>query len=262
MGEDQLMNVREVVVRLRTASPEDLPGLIERYSCDPRAGVVGACRTARHRLEAHEREMARIGGLYAFQREMGGDGLVVGVDEVGRGAVAGPLTVGAVILPYDPMIPGLDDSKRLSPARREELVREIRLHAVATGIAHIPPEDIDACGMAASLRVAMRRAVQACGIEPDAILVDGNPMHLQLGERYIVKGDGRVAAIAAASILAKVTRDALMVQAEGDYPGYHLAQSKGYASPEHIAAIRERGLTPLHRASFCEGFLEQQMKLL
>lgn len=249
-------------MRLRTASFDELPALIARYSQDPRTGVKTACDKARRRLAARQAEVKRTQGLYDLQREMGGDGVVVGVDEVGRGAVAGPLTVAAVAIPYTPMIVGLDDSKKIVPARREELARSIRASAIAVGIAHIPAEDIDACGMAASLRVAMRAAIDDTGITPDAILVDGNPMHLQRGEHYLVKGDGRIAAIAAASIVAKVTRDALMVLADADYPGYGFAQSKGYASAEHRAAIQAKGFCPLHRRTFCEGFLGQQMSLL
>lgn len=118
------------------------------------------------------------------------------------------------------------------------------------------PEAIDAVGMAVSLRQAMASAIADAGVEPDRVLIDGNPVHVHPRETCVVKGDARVACISAASIVAKVTRDALMVSYEDDYPGYHLAESKGYGSAEHVAAIRARGLTPIHRVSFCGNFLE------
>ena len=182
--------------------------------------------------------------------EEGGSGIVVGVDEVGRGPLAGPLTVAAVVLPPQPVIVGLDDSKKVSPKRREELALQIMEQASAFGVAHIEPAEIDACGMAASLRVCMTRALKACGVELDCVLLDDNPMNIPPRERNIVKGDGKAACIAAASILAKVTRDRIMEAYDAQYPQYGFASNKGYGSAVHIAALREHGPCPLHRMSF------------
>ncbi len=265
MGDQSNMSgpgsVADVSARLRTATFVELPELLSRYRDDPRTGVRGAVAAARRRCEHFDEVAHATRDKYDLMHEMGGTGLVVGVDEVGRGAVAGPLTVGAVVLPDEPLVMGLDDSKRLTPARREALSREIRGVAIAVGIAHIPPEDIDRDGMAASLRRAMQLAIADTGVSPDAVLIDGNPIHAHPKERCIVKGDARIACIAAASIVAKVTRDQLMVLSDSDYPGYGFVASKGYASPRHIAAIRERGLTDFHRASFCRGFLDVQDSL-
>lgn len=204
-------------------------------------------------------------------RETGGEGVVVGIDEVGRGALAGPLTVGAVALPDEPEIVGVDDSKKLSPKRREELASQIREVALGVGIAHIPPDEIDACGMAASLRVAFSRALSACEADmrsrgtaekADAVLVDGNPIHIGAGERNIVHGDAKAACIAAASIVAKVTRDALMRECGEKYPGYGFERNKGYGSSEHIEAIRRLGPTCLHRMSFLGNIVSEQKRLL
>jgi ribonuclease HII len=177
--------------------------------------------------------------------------------------VAGPLTVGAVCLPLRPQIAWLNDSKKLSAKRREELDLRIRASALALEIAHIPPEDIDRDGMAASLKKAMRAALDACCaarcLEPDLVLIDGIPLGVHPKERSVVKGDARVACIAAASIVAKVARDALMREADASFPGYGFASNKGYASRQHIAAIREKGLTTFHRASFCRGFFQEQI---
>lgn len=240
---------------LRAASFEELPALFEQYEDDERLQVQKALATARRRYERERRERERVRSMYDLMHEIGGSGIIVGVDEVGRGAVAGPLTVAAVALPDEPMIWGLNDSKKLTPQHREELAVQIADCALAIGIAHIENTSIDATGMAISLRMAMKQAVEDTHVTPDAVLIDGNPMHIHPREHSLVKGDARVACIAAASIVAKVTRDALMVAFDSQYPEYHFAESKGYASPDHIAAIREFGLCPLHRQSFCQNFL-------
>lgn len=246
----------QVAAELASAPPDQIEGLLERYRDDPRAQVRKACERARRRLDRERAERERVEGMYARMRELGGAGVVVGVDEVGRGSVAGPLTVCAVCLPDEPRIWGVNDSKQLSPARREMLAVRIAETARAIGICHIPPERIDAIGMARSLREAVAGAVADTGLAPDCVLMDGNPLGAVPNERDVVHGDATVACIAAASIVAKVTRDELMVELDAEYPGYHLARSKGYASPEHIQAIRARGLTPVHRVSFCGNFLE------
>ena len=258
---DYPISVKDAVLKLRTAPVDDLPALISRYANDPRQGVRKAVEAADKRYREYRAEYERTEELYRFQWEIAGDGVVVGMDEVGRGAIAGPLTVACVQLPREPIIVGLNDSKQLTPAMREDLARQIRQHALAIGIAHVPPEDIDVFGMSRALRRAMLEALEDSGVEPDAVLIDGNDLHLHPKERCIVKGDGRVAAIAAASIIAKVTRDAIMSLAEADYPGYGFATSKGYASPEHIAAIQEKGMTEFHRVSFCGNIVNQQLGL-
>ena len=247
---------KEIAALLSDAPADEALALIERYADDPRKQVQRAVASAQKRLERDEAEHARVRGMYELQRELGGDGVVLGVDEVGRGSIAGPLTVCAVALPNDPMIWGLNDSKQLTPAKREVLAARIVDVAVAIGTCHIEPSLIDAIGMAQALRAAMLGAVKDAGVEPDCVLIDGNPMHIHPKEKTLVKGDARIAAIAAASIVAKVTRDHLMISYDEEYPEYHLAECKGYASAEHIAAIRAHGLTPIHRFSFCGNFLE------
>ena len=256
MPDAGIRRAKEVAGLIAGAGPKELQELEARYADDPRKQVQHALETARKRVHREELERERVRGLYAFQREVGGPGLVMGVDEVGRGAVAGPLTVAAVVLPDEPLLWGIDDSKRLAPARREFLSKRIERHAVALGIAHVSPQTIDERGMASCLRIAMAGAIEECGIDPDCVLIDGNPVHVHERERCVVKGDAKAACIAAASIVAKVTRDALMVSFDEEYPGYHLAACKGYASAKHVQAIRELGLSPIHRASFCGNFVE------
>ena len=249
-------SAREVAALIASATSEEYEELARRYREDPRKQVSRALEAAGRRLEREQAEHDRVLRMYEVQRAIAGGGVAIGVDEVGRGAIAGPLTVGAVVLPDDPVIWGINDSKQLTPARREVLAARIAEVAVAIGIAHIEPSSIDAVGMATALRMAMAQAVEQCGIDPDAVIIDGNPVHIHPKERTVVKGDATVACIAAASIVAKVTRDELMVALDDEFPGYHLAACKGYASPEHIEAIRERGLSKIHRVSFCGNFLE------
>ena len=251
------VTAREIAATLCDATLEEARGLVERYAEDPRKQVQRAVAVTRRRIAREEAERSRVEAMYALQKELGGDGVVIGVDEVGRGALAGPLTVAAVCLPDDPLIWGLNDSKQLTPRERERLAAQVTERAVAVGIAHVDPATIDEVGMGAALRHAMAAAVKDTGLEPDCVLIDGNSVGAHPAELCIVKGDARIACIAAASIVAKVTRDALMVSYEEEYPGYHLAECKGYGSPDHISAIRERGLTPLHRRSFCGNFVEQ-----
>lgn len=250
------VSASRIAAELGSAPLDEIEALVERYFEDPRVQVAKACERALRRLERERAERDRVDAMYRTMAELGGPGVVVGVDEVGRGSVAGPLTVCAVCLPDEPRIWGVNDSKQLSPQRRCLLAARIAEVATAIGICHIPAARIDEMGMARSLRVAVAGAVSDTGLDPDCVLMDGNPLGAVPHERNVVHGDAKVACIAAASIVAKVTRDELMVELDSEYPGYHLAQSKGYASPEHIAAIREHGLSPVHRASFCGNFLE------
>lgn len=250
------MRAKEIAALISSADAEELAELEHRYEGDPRKQVQTALNRARNRLAREAAEQERVAAMYQTQQELGGDGLVLGVDEVGRGAVAGPLTVAAVALPASPMILGINDSKQLTPAQRESLAEKIEEVALAVGIAHVPPAQIDRVGMSRALRIAMAQAIQNAGVEPSAVLIDGNPVHVHEREVCVVKGDARVACIAAASIVAKVTRDAIMVGYDGEFPAYHLAACKGYASAEHIAAIRSYGLTNIHRVSFCGNFVE------
>ena len=249
-------SAKEVVALLADARDAEALALVERYADDPRKQVQKAVDAARKRIAREEAEKKRVEDMYDLMRELGGDGIVLGVDEVGRGSIAGPLTVCAVALPADPIVYGINDSKQLTPAKREILAARIAEVALAIGTCHIEPASIDAVGMAQAIRMAMSGAIKDAGVEPDCVLIDGNPVHVHPKEKTLVKGDARVACIAAASIVAKVTRDHLMVAMDEEYPEYHLAECKGYASAEHIQAIKDHGLSPIHRFSFCGNFLE------
>lgn len=224
------------------------------YSTDSRKQVQALVARARAHYAKELKERERVLAMYDTMRELGGDGVIIGVDEVGRGPLAGPLTVGAVVLnPSDPVW-GINDSKQLKPEQRELLAEQIKQRCTAYAVVHIPPEQIDACGMSASLHEAMLKAIEATGVQPDSVLIDGVPLHIHPKETCIVKGDAKVACIAAASIVAKVTRDALMCEMDAVYPAYGFAQNKGYGSAQHIEAIETIGLSPIHRRSFCQNF--------
>jgi ribonuclease HII len=175
---------------------------------------------------------------------------VAGVDEVGRGCLFGPVVAGAVILSPDRPVRGLNDSKLLEPERREVLAGRIRERAVAWAIAAVDASTIDAMNIYQASRLAMRKAVEQLRPTPDFLLIDAVPIDLPLPQRALIKGDARCHAIAAASIVAKVYRDALMCVWDEVFPAYGLASHKGYATPEHWKALREFGPTPLHRLSF------------
>jgi ribonuclease HII len=186
-----------------------------------------------------EREL-RVRGFHA----------VAGVDEVGRGALFGPVFAGAVILAEDRPIRGLNDSKMLEPERREVLAERIYERAVAWSVAAIDAATIDHINIYQASRLAMRLAVSRLNPPPDFLLIDAVPLDYPLPQRALIKGDARCHAIAAASIIAKVQRDACMRVWDGVFPEYGLASHKGYATPEHHKAIEEYGPTPLHRLSF------------
>jgi ribonuclease HII len=178
--------------------------------------------------------------------------LLAGVDEAGRGPLAGPVVAAAVILRDDLVIEGLRDSKQLAPTRREVVARLIRDRAVAFAIGSAGEAEIDALNILQASLLAMRRAVTALEIAPQRVLVDGNhvPAELQCEARAVVGGDRRVPAISAASILAKVARDAVMVDLDRRYPEYGFARHKGYATEAHRAALEQHGPSPVHRRSF------------
>jgi ribonuclease HII len=182
-----------------------------------------------------------------------------GVDEVGRGPLAGNVVAACVVLDFraEP-IPGLNDSKKLSPAVREKLCAEIRERALAFGVGECSPEEIDKHNILRASLLAMRRALEAMGAPPGLLLVDGNQRipDVRWPQRTLVKGDGRSASIAAASILAKVMRDRQMLEMHARYPEYGFAEHKGYATLVHRKAIEKHGLTPIHRRTFCRNDAE------
>jgi len=255
MTDEQGLSVAQIRELLAAARHRQLADLLARFDDDTRAGVQSALGAARARAAAAVRESARTKRLYALEAELRerGYSLVAGVDEVGRGALAGPMTAAAVVLRDSPLVEGLDDSKRLSPARREVLAALVHRKALAVGVAHVSPGEIDALGMTSALRRVMGRAIDQLGLHVDHVVLDGLPLNVVDNETAVVKGDQKVAAIAAASIVAKVARDALMRSLAHEYPAYGFELNKGYGTSEHFSAIERDGLSPVHRRSFAIG---------
>ena len=176
---------------------------------------------------------------------------VAGVDEAGRGCLAGPVAAGAVILDPGRPVRGLRDSKKLTEKRREELFEEIREKSAAWSVAMTGPGEIDRTNILRAALRAMEKAVAGLSVEPDFVLVDGNArISIAVEQRTVVGGDDRCASVAAASIVAKVTRDRLMKELETEYPGYGFSRHKGYPSKEHRESLRRLGPCPIHRKSF------------
>jgi ribonuclease HII len=253
--EREELTVAEIRALLGCASGSALDSLLTRFADDERSGVRSLMDSAKRRVEIANQERKRTKRLYKLEQELRANGyeLIAGLDEVGRGALAGPLTAAAVVLPASPKISGLDDSKRLSPRRREELAHEIREHAIAVSVSHISAGEVDSLGMTRALRRVMGLAISGLGVPVDHVVLDGLPMNVAENETAVVKGDGSVAAIAAASIVAKVARDGLMSSHAHEYPEYGFDVNKGYGTSDHFAVIARDGLCPLHRRSFLTG---------
>ena len=224
---------------------------------------MNASERALKKQQKLEAEYARLDGLAGFDRELAGAGKTAcGVDEVGRGPLAGPVVAGAVILPDDPgiihLLAGLNDSKKLSEKKREGLYALIDEYALAWAVGEAGNERIDEINVLQADYEAMTDAVHDLKIRPDVLLLDAVkvPQLSDYEQKSMIKGDAKSAAIAAASIMAKVTRDRFMVQAAGMYPVYGFDRNKGYGTAEHIAALREYGPCPLHRRSFIGHFVE------
>jgi ribonuclease HII len=203
---------------------------------------------------ARERRAAvRLDALLARERALWSAGLtrIAGVDEAGVGPLAGPVVAAAVVFPVDAGLAGVDDSKRLTPKQRASLAGAIRERAVAFAIAVAEPEEIDRINIYRAALAAMTRAIDALSVRPEHVLVDARRLPAcDLPQEAIVRGDARCHAIAAASILAKTARDALMVRYDGEFPGYGFAEHKGYGTESHRAALRRLGPCAIHRRSF------------
>ena len=206
--------------------------------------------------ERLEKELARLEAMCAYEREYAACAAICGVDEAGRGPLAGPVAAGAVILPKDCRILYLNDSKKLTPARRDALFDEIREKAVAFSIGISSPERIDEINILQATYEAMRKAVAGLSVQPDLLLNDAVTIpEVQIRQVPIVKGDAKSVSIAAASILAKVTRDRMMEEYDAMWPEYGFAKHKGYGTAQHIAALKEYGPCPIHRRSFIGHFV-------
>lgn len=233
-----------------------IQAFVDSYKVDARGGVQKIVATAEKRLEKYLAELDRTESIKKYEKQYDNYLYICGIDEVGRGPLAGPVVAGAVILPKDCDILYINDSKKLSAAKREELYDEIMEKAVATGLGFIGPERIDEINILQATYEAMRQAISKLAPQPDLLLNDAVTIPgLTMEQVPIIKGDAKSISIGAASIIAKVTRDRLMEEYDRLYPQYGFASNKGYGSAEHIAAIKEYGPTPIHRKSFIKNFI-------
>lgn len=246
---------------MRTAA-ESAAGLLENleqtYREDTRSGVQALIRRSEKQREALEKETARIYQLQQYERDYEKEGLICGIDEVGRGPLAGPVVAGAVILSKNCEILYLNDSKQLSAEKREQLYDVILEHAVAVGIGIVSPQRIDEINILQATYEAMRQAIEKLNPQPAVLLNDAVRIpQVAIQQVPIIKGDAKSVSIAAASIVAKVTRDRMMEQYEEVFPGYGFARNKGYGSKEHIEALQTMGPTSIHRRSFIGHFVKE-----
>jgi len=241
---------------------ESVAGLLENleqtYREDTRSGVQALIRRSEKQRETLEKETARIYQLQQYERDYEKEGLICGIDEVGRGPLAGPVVAGAVILPKNCEILYLNDSKQLSAEKREQLYDIILEHAVAVGIGIVSPQRIDEINILQATYEAMRQAIEKLNPQPAVLLNDAVRIpQVAIQQVPIIKGDAKSVSIAAASIVAKVTRDRMMEQYEEVFPGYGFARNKGYGSKEHIEALQTMGPTAIHRRSFIGHFVKE-----
>lgn len=251
-----MKSIAEIRNEFLQADDEALARLFETYADDERAGVVGLVSKYRRKVEKLEAEYRRLDGMWEYERKYESHGLVCGIDEAGRGPLAGPVVAGAVILPQNCRILYLNDSKKLTEKRREELYDEIIEKAVAWGIGMVSPARIDEINILQATYEAMRQAIGKLQIAPQVLLNDAVRIpDVDIPQVPIIKGDAKSLSIAAASVLAKVTRDRLMKEYDKVMPEYGFAAHKGYGSAAHIAALKQYGPSPIHRRTFIGNFV-------
>lgn len=235
----------------------DLRQFIDVYKSDERSGVQKLVAAAEKKRQKYLDEIARTENLKKYEKEYDNYLYICGIDEVGRGPLAGPVVAGAVILPKDCDILYINDSKKLSAAKREELYDVIMEKAVSVGLGFVSPERIDKINILQATYEAMRQAISKLDPQPDLLLNDAVTIPgVSVKQVPIIKGDAKSISIGAASIIAKVTRDRLMEEYDHMFPGYGFASNKGYGSAEHIRAIKEFGATPIHRKTFITNFID------
>lgn len=250
--------IQEIDDILKRTEPEYLEEAILPFLEDTRAGVQKLIVKYRKKQQAYQEELQRLEKMRYFEEKYDAYTAICGIDEVGRGPLAGPVVAGAVILPKDARILYINDSKKLSEKKRELLYDEIMEKAVAAEVGIVSPRRIDEINILQATYEAMRQAVGKLSVSPDLLLVDAVTIpKVPMKQVGIIKGDAKSMSIAAASIVAKVTRDRMMVEYDALYPGYDFAGNKGYGSAKHIDAIGRLGATPIHRRTFIGKFLHE-----
>ncbi|EKF50522.1 ribonuclease HII [Lactococcus garvieae] len=236
---------------------EHLAGLntileVEAFLDDSRAGVQAAIKRRKKEILAAQAEEERLETMLAFERQAYAQGFehVAGIDEVGRGPLAGPVVTAAVILPKNCKISGLNDSKKIPKSKHEAIFNEVQEKALAIGIGLVDNDTIDQVNIYQATKIAMLQAIEKLEVEPQCLLIDAMELDINLPQKSIIKGDAKSASIAAASIVAKVTRDRLMTDYAQKYPYYDFEHNAGYGTAKHLAGLEVNGITPIHRKSY------------
>lgn len=246
-----MSTIKEVKERLAMIDELDHP-LFEELILDGRAGVQAAISKRKRELQKQVDEDLRLEKMLAYEKELYTQGihLIAGVDEVGRGPLAGPVVAAAVILPKACKIPGLNDSKKIPKAKHKEIYEAVLQNAIAIGVGVKDNHVIDQVNIYEATKLAMMEAIGQLEPQPQHLLIDAMKLDLPIPQTSIIKGDANSLSIAAASIVAKVTRDQMMEDFDREYPGYDFAQNAGYGTAKHLAGLDQLGVTPIHRRSF------------
>ena len=258
----QAMTIKQTKQYFLSLPMKEVPNAIEKYKSDSRTGIKKICSQYEKEHKRYLKEYARRERLEEFDQVFTNNGqyLLAGVDEAGRGPLAGPVVAAAVILPEDVAILGIDDSKKLSEEKREQLYDEIMKNAISVGVGVVGAQEIDKINILQATFKAMRMAIADMVPLPEILLVDGNQVIPQLTsdikQHEVVKGDAKSLNVAAASIIAKVTRDRMMQDYHKQYPEYAFLSNKGYGSIVHQKAIQEFGPSPIHRMTFLKNILK------
>ena len=251
-------SISQIKEQYKQCEVAELTEFIRKYQSDSRAGVLKIVETAKHTMEKYEKELLRMENMKQYERKYAKYSYIAGIDEVGRGPLAGPVVACAVVLPKDCSLLYVNDSKKLSAKMRETLCEEIKQCAVSWAVGEVDHKGIDECNILQATYQAMREAIGKLEVAPDLLLNDAVTIpDITIEQVPIIKGDASSISIAAASIVAKVTRDAMMVEYDRMYPEYDFANNKGYGSAKHIAALRKYGPCPIHRETFIKGLLQE-----
>lgn len=249
-------SINEIKLEFENTQIDQIDELLHYYQSDGRSGVKKLVEKYNNKKLKLEKEIQRIQDMMVYEQKYQEYTYICGIDEVGRGPLAGPVMASAVILPKDCSILYINDSKKLSEKVRERLYDEIMEKAYAVGVGSIPPKRIDEINILQATYEAMRQAIDNLSIKPDLLLNDAVTIpEIETRQIPIIKGDAKSISIAAASIIAKVTRDRLMGAYDSLFPQYGFASNKGYGSKEHIDAIKKYGPSPIHRYSFIKNFI-------
>ena len=246
-----MATIKEIKEQLANIQRLDDP-LLAELEQDSRSGVIQAIAKRKRELQKQVDEDLRLEKMLAYEKELYTQGidLIAGVDEVGRGPLAGPVVAAAVILPEDCKISGLNDSKKIPKSKHKEIYEAVLQNAVAIGIGIKDNQVIDQVNIYEATKLAMMEAIGQLEPQPQHLLIDAMKLDLPIPQTSIIKGDANSLSIAAASIVAKVTRDQMMEEFDKEYPGYDFAQNAGYGTAKHLAGLDKLGVTPIHRRSF------------